>query len=96
MNTRINERGFDQLFGRDGPVTEDLVRRAENVVNDANLHIATILENPMIRPEPDYVVTDQGVVIGIRDEGSVARYMAAKEVRESVWLVPALIYGIRL
>jgi hypothetical protein len=87
----LNEAALARLLhSEDGPVGRLVRRKAEEVVAAARLNARTIMHR---MPEADWEAVAAAIdfeqhgteaTIGIRDEGSVSRYLAAKEAKEAV------------
>jgi len=96
MTVTLNEPALHRLLdARDGPVGRDLQQRADGVVNRAQVRVAIIMARSPVRVENDVgLVIEENplrAVIGIRETGSITRYLARKEQREGgAWLVPSL------
>jgi hypothetical protein len=90
----LNEPALALLLeSENGPVGLDLRRRAERVTVLARQKVDVIMARSSVNVAADVDFRiDPGpqAVIGIRPSGSIADYLAEKEVRESAWLVPAL------
>ena len=93
---RLNEVALRQLLeSQTGPVGRDLEERAERITRRARGRVAIITARSPVEVENDvdFVLSSNPLqaVIGIRDTGSITRYLAAKESREGgVWLLPSL------
>jgi len=93
---RLNEIALRQLLESPlGPVGRDLEERAERITRRARGRVAIITARSPVNVENDvdFVISPDPLqaVIGIRDTGSITRYLAAKEGREGgVWLLPSL------
>lgn len=86
MSVILNEVALRALLdSQDGPVMEDVEQRAQAATEAFNQRIAQIISNPFVRPQAGYVMTPEGAVIGIRDQGKVSGYMDAKLARENWW-----------
>ena len=94
---RLNEVALRQLLESPlGPVGRDLEERAEQITRRARTRVGIITARSSVEVENDvdFVLTANPLqaVIGIRDTGSITRYLAAKEGREGgVWLLPSLV-----
>jgi hypothetical protein len=92
MSVTLNESALRSLLeGEDSPVAELVKAEAERVARIAQQGIDRILERSRVRPQVRLSPQgDLSVIVGLEDEGSLARYLAVKETRERVWLAPAL------
>ena len=95
MTVRLNEVALSALLDtQEGPVGQDLQRRAQAVTALARENVAFIMHRvPGVAQDVDYVMQGSQAVIGIRDAGSISEYLVDKENVEFVWLVPALQAG---
>lgn len=77
----FNQAGLEALVR--GPVRREVERRARILADDAQANIATVIQNRNVRPDVLYrMESDGSAVIGLRDEGTVARYLDEKARRE--------------
>lgn len=91
----LNEVGLGKLLASPtGPVGIAVQVRAAAVVQQARRNVANITARVpfSIEQSVDYqLIPGPAAIIGIRDSGSISRYLAAKAERErESWLVPAL------
>lgn len=98
MEVGINPDGLRSLLeSPTGPVGIEVQIKAAHVVAVARRNVAIIMDdfstksNISVEGDIDYTLGNNlDAVIGIRETGSVTRYLAKKELRERVWLVSAL------
>lgn len=94
MNIVLNETALQLLLESEaGPVGREIRERAERVLEGSRRRVGIIMQRSSVNVAADVDLElrpDLSAVIGIRDVGSISRYLAAKEARERVWLVPAL------
>jgi hypothetical protein len=97
MTVVLNEFALAALLeSEQGPVGRDLRRRAERVTQLAREKVGFIMIRSTIDVSADVDFRIEGgpqAVIGIKDTGSISRYLAEKETRELVWLKPSLQQG---
>lgn len=89
---KLNERAlFELLEAEDGPVGRLVRQKAEAVAAAARARAAVIMHRlPEVVEAIDVEQTGTTAVVGIRDQGEISRYLADKESREHVWLLPAV------
>lgn len=92
MSVTLHEDAIRNLLSSEGPVGEHIQERALRVAIAAQANARIIMHRkPDVVNAIDVAFDSEGqATIGIRDEGSISRYLAEKEARERVWLVPAL------
>ena len=94
MSVVFNEGALKRLLETEqGPVGREIRRRAEEVVVRARQNVGFIMARSAVAISQDVgfaLGPDLTAIIGIRNTGRQTEYLAAKEVREAVWLTPAL------
>lgn len=95
---KLNPRALaDLLEAEDGPVGRLIAQNAQAIVDAARLNARTIVHSMPEAPWEavaaaiDFEQHGTEATIGIRDEGRIARYLAAKEAREGVILRRAVL-----
>lgn len=92
-------RVFTLTAQPEGPTGREMEQIAKEIVEVAQENAAEILPKlvsvaPTVLDDIDFVRRGREIRIGIRaatgPEGRIARYMAAKENREHIWLTPAV------
>jgi hypothetical protein len=88
---KINDIAIEALV-QDAGVRSHMAGEAQKVVDLARERAAVIMHRyPKVVEAIDFTIDDHGrAIVGIRDEGSISRYLAEKEGREHVWLEPAV------
>ena len=89
----INEQPLRALLhSREGPVGRIVERRAQEITAAAQRNAATIMHRqPSVVSAISYqMVSGTEAVVGVRDEGPITMYLAAKAVREGEHGVAAL------
>lgn len=89
MTVVLNEAAIAALLqAPEGPVMQEVERRAERARAALQTRIDGILDNPLIRPQAGVKMTPEGAEIGIiNTQGRVDEYMDVKlGVRENWWL----------
>lgn len=96
----FNQAALDRIVA--GPVRREVERRARILADDAQANIAVVIENRSVRPDVLYQMqSDHSAVIGLRDEGRVARYLDQKAMLEfgtgkpGDWMRIALEFAFR-
>lgn len=96
---KINQRQMTVLFSTVGPVEQLLEFRTREVVALAQDNVREIMRNfqgniESILDDIDYEIIVEGTtieaIVGIRANDKIAQYLADKEDREQVWLLPAV------
>lgn len=95
----FNQAGLEALVR--GPVRREVERRARILADDAQANIAIVIENRSVRPDVLVQMVGDAAVVGLRDEGHVARYLDQKAKREygagtpGDWMRTALEFAFR-
>ena len=82
---KINEQALAALLhSREGPVGQLVERRAQEITAAAQRNAAVIMHRqPSVVSAINYqMVSGTEAVVGIRDEGPISEYLAAKAARE--------------
>jgi hypothetical protein len=92
---KINQPALEKLLAsREGPVGQLVERKGQDVTVVARRNAASIMHRyPSAAEAIDYrMVSGTEAVVGIRDEGPISKYLAAKAVREGEqgWLLRAV------
>jgi hypothetical protein len=100
MNVTLSELGLVALLeSEQGPVGQDLQRRAERVRQLAQERVRLIMIRSTVDVAQDVdfrIEAGPQAVLGIRDSGRISRYLAEKETRElEAWLKPSLRDGFQ-
>jgi len=101
VTVTLNEAAISRFFSDpSGPLAQDIERRAQNVTNLARQNAQLIIESFPVSSMIGYRM-EQGpdgiqAVIGVTEDGRMARYLDEKEQRERIWLTPALRDGFDL
>lgn len=95
MEVGINPAGLRALLESEtGPVGIEIQYRAAATVHFARRNVAIIMDRSPIPVEQDVdyeIQHDLSAIIGIRDRGSITRYLDEKAKREpDSWMLPAL------
>lgn len=96
MTVVLNEVALSVLLdSQAGPVGQRLDSLANEVVTRARTRVQNIMARSavVVVDDVDYEITENPLqaIIGIRETGSITRYLARKEGREGgVWLQPSL------
>ncbi len=83
---RINQPALEALlFSREGPVGRLVEETAQEIAERARANARVIMHRqPSVVSAIDYeMVSGTEARVGIRDEGPISRYLAAKAVREA-------------
>lgn len=77
----FNKAGLDKIVA--GPLHNEINRLARRTAVIAELNIFEIITNPVVEPKVLHSMqSDHSAIIGLTDEGNVARYLDAKAGRE--------------
>lgn len=94
MTVQLNEAALQALLGsREGPLGQFVERQAQQVVDNAKTNARIIMHRfPPAAEAIDVAITeDLRAIIGIKDEGSMSRYLAAKAAKPGeTWFISAL------
>ena len=96
MSVTLNFPALEALLETEqGPVGRDIAQRTERIILDARRRVNIIMaRSPVpISQAVDSVQVGTRSIIGIRDQGKIAHYLADKETRELVWLIPSIPAG---
>lgn len=89
MSVILNEVALTALLkAPESPTMRMIERRADAAAAALQTRIDQIISNPVVRPQATVKMTEDGAIIGIPDQGSIADYLGFKLgiFRENWWI----------